>query len=104
MNAYSEDLRRMIVEALHRGAGKIEAARLFGVLLSSVKRYAKMADEGYPLTPKKMPGSQPKIGEDARRLLEADREGRPAATLFEGREVLWMVVGVLVSESTVSYM
>ncbi len=66
MNAYSEDLRRKIVEALRRGTGKIEAARLFGVSLSSVKRYAKMADEGYPLAPKRRPGSQPKIGEDAK--------------------------------------
>ncbi len=46
MNAYSEDLRRKIVEALRRGTGKIEVARLFRVSLSSVKRYAKMADEG----------------------------------------------------------
>ena len=81
MNAYSEDLRRKIVEALRRGTGKIEAARLFGVSLSSVKRYAKMADEGYPLAPKRRPGFQPKIGEYAKRLLEADLEGRPAATL-----------------------
>ena len=104
MNAYSEDLRRKIVEALRRGIGKIEAARLLGVSLSSVKRYAKMADEGYPLAPKRRPGSQPKIGEDAKRLLEADLEGRPAATLWEGREHLRRVAGVLVSESTVSRM
>ena len=53
MNAYSEDSRRKIVEALRRGSGKIEAARLFGVSLSSVKRYAKLADEGRPLAPKR---------------------------------------------------
>ena len=104
MNAYSEDLRRKIVEALRRGTGKIEAARLFGVSLSSVKRYAKMADEGYPLAPKRRPGSQPKIGEDVKRLLEADLEGRPAATLCERREHLRRVAGVRVSESTVSRM
>ena len=104
MNAYSEDLRRKVVEALRRGTGKIEAARLFGVSLSSVKRYAKMADEGYPLAPKRRPGSQPKIGEDAKRLLESDLEGRPAATLWERREHLRRVAGVRVSESTVSRM
>jgi len=43
MNAYSEDLREKIVQALPRGTGKSEAARSFGVSLSSVKRYARMA-------------------------------------------------------------
>src|SRR3954447_18329306 len=42
MNAYSEDLRRKIIEALRRGMGKSQAARTFSVSLSSVKRYAKM--------------------------------------------------------------
>src|SRR5215210_8366838 len=96
MNAYSEDLRTKIVQALHRGTGKSEAARLFGVSLSSVKRYAKMADEGRPLAPKKRPGSQPKTGKDARQLLEADLEQRPAATLSERREFLGKVCGVRV--------
>ena len=39
MNAYSEDLRKKIVEALRRGMGKSQAARTFDVSLSSVKRY-----------------------------------------------------------------
>ena len=43
MNAYSEDLRKKIVESLDRGATKSEAARSFGVSRSSVKRYAKLA-------------------------------------------------------------
>ena len=42
MDAYSEDLRRKIIEALERrGMNKSEAARAFSVSLSSVKRYAK---------------------------------------------------------------
>jgi transposase len=49
MKAYSEDLRRKIVEAFNRGTNKSQTARLFGVSLSSVKRYAKMAREGRPL-------------------------------------------------------
>jgi len=44
MKAYSEDLRRKVVEAVeHRGMGKSEAARTFGVSLSSVKRYVGKA-------------------------------------------------------------
>ena len=102
MNAYSEDLRKKIIEALRRGMGKSQAARTFGVSLSSVKRYAKMADEGRPLAPKKRPGSRPKTGQDARRLLEDDLKQRPAATLSERRQFLERVCRVRVSESTVS--
>ena len=102
MNAYSEDLRKKILQALGRGATKSEAARSFGVSRSSVKRYAKLADEGRPLAPKKGPGLKPKMDEAARRLLEQDLQERPAATLSERREYLGRVAGVRVSESTVS--
>ena len=89
MNPYSEDLRTEIIVALRRGMGKkSEAARTFSVSLSSVKRYAKMADEGRSLAPKKRPDSTPKTGQDARRLLEDDLEARPAATLADRREFL----------------
>jgi transposase len=104
MNAYSEDLRKKIVEALRRGTTKTEAARSFGVSRSSVKRYAKLAEQGRPLAPKKRPGSKPKMDERARRLLEADLEERPAATLSERREYLTGVAGLSVSDSTVSRM
>jgi len=84
MNPYSEDLRKKIVQALRRGMGQSEAARTFSVSLSSVKRYAKMADEGRSLAPEKRPGSKPKAGEDAKRLLAlgdtpAARTPRPAS-------------------------
>ncbi len=104
MNAYSEDLRKKIVEALGRGTTKSEAARTFGVSRSSVKRYAKLVEEGRPLTPKKRPGLEPKLDEAARRLLEEDLQVRPAATLRQRREFLRAVGGVSVSESTVSRM
>ena len=41
MKAYSEDLRRKIVEATERGTFKTRAARLFGVRISPAKRYAR---------------------------------------------------------------
>ena len=104
MKAYSEDLRERIVEAVKRGMGKSEVARTFGVSLSSVKRYVSMAREGRPLTPKKRPGLRPKIDEQGKRLLEADLQDRPAATLSQRREFLKRVAGVRVSDSTVSRM
>ncbi len=95
MKAYSEDLRKKIVEAVGRGTPKSEVARAFGVGLSSVKRYvAAAAREGRPLAPKRRPGSKPKVDEGARRLLEADLEERPAAaTLPQRREFLRRMCG-----------
>ncbi|MCA1837900.1 MAG: IS630 transposase-related protein [Actinobacteria bacterium] len=104
MKPYSEDLRTKIVQALHRGMNKSEAARTFGVSLSSVKRYAKMATNGESLAPKKPPGKTLKLDESARRLLEADLEERPTATLSQRREYLRLIAGVEVSISTVSRM
>ena len=104
MNAYSEDLRRKIVEAVERGMRKVEAARAFGVGISSVKRYVATAREGRSLAPKRRPGSSPKLDEASRRLLERDMEERPAATLPQRREFLRRVCAVEVSDSTVSRM
>jgi transposase len=101
MNAYSEDLRMKIVQALRRGMGKSEAARTFCVSLSSIKRYAKLAEEGRSLAPKKRPSSKPKIDERARRLLAADLEEHPFLTLQQRCEYLLRVTSVEVSRSTV---
>ena len=43
MEAYPEDLPQKIVEAVERGMPKAEAARTFGVGISTVKRYATKA-------------------------------------------------------------
>ena len=83
MNAYSEDLREKIVEALERGMGKCQAARTFSVSLSSVKRYAILAQEGRSLAPKKRAGSKPKLDERSRKLLQADLEEHPFLSLQE---------------------
>lgn len=53
MNAYSEDLRQKIVQALQRGISKSQAARLFDVSLSSIKRYDRIARRGESLKPRK---------------------------------------------------
>ena len=103
MDAYSEDLRQKIVEGVeHQRMSKSEAARLFGVSLSSVKRYVKAACEGRSLSPGKAPGKQPTLDEKARKLLEADVEERPFAKLKHRQKYLRKAAGVSVSESTLS--
>jgi len=101
MNPYSEDLREKIVEALNRGMGKSEAARTFSLSLSSVKRYAKRAEEGRSLAPKKRPGSKPILDERSRKLLQADLKEHPFLTLQERCEYLRAVASLEVSRSTV---
>ena len=81
--------------------GKSEAARTFSVSLSSVKRYAKLAEKGRSLAPKKRPGSKPKLDERSGKLLEEDLQQRPFATLQQRCEYLQAVASLEVSRSTV---
>ena len=63
MKPYSEDLRTRIVRAVEEGMSKSAAARLFGVSLSSVKRYMRLASRGASLAPKKRV-----VGDHSRRM------------------------------------
>ena len=89
MKAYSEDVRHKVVQAVEqRGTSKSQAARLFGISLSSVKRYTRLAGRGESLTPRKGGGRPPKADETTKRLLEEDIRTRPAATVNERRNFL----------------
>ena len=70
MKPYSEDLRARIVKAVQDGMSKSAAARFFSVSLSSVKRYARIANQGTSLAPRKGGGRPPKADETTRKLLE----------------------------------
>ena len=101
MKAYSEDLRQKVVEAvLQRGTSKSEAARLFGISLSSVKRYSRLASQGESLTPRKGGGRPPKADQTTRKLLEEDIHKRPTATVKERRHFLQAITGKSLSEVT----
>src|SRR5215210_3642610 len=101
MKAYSEDLRRKVVQAIEqRGMSKSQSARLFGISLSSVKRYARLANQGESLTPRKGGGRPPKADETTKRLLEEDIRRRPAATVADRRHFLESFAGRSLSEPT----
>ena len=101
MKPYSEDLRRSIVRAVEGGTSKSAAARLFGVSLSSVKRYLRIAQRGVSLAPKKGGGRPPKIDQTAEKLLREDVKERPAATVSQRRRFLEHTTGKALSDSSV---
>ena len=101
MKPYSEDLRVRIVKAVEEGMSKSETARLFGVSLSSVKRYVRLASRGASLAPKKGGGRPLKADETTRKLLEEDVEERPAATIPERCRFLRSATNKSLSTSTV---
>jgi transposase len=101
MKPYSEDLRRRIVVAVEGDMPKPQAARLFAVSLSSVKRYCRLAAQREPLAPRKGGGRPPKANATIARLLEEDVGRRPYAAVRERVAFLRGVGGVGLSVSTV---
>ena len=101
MKPYSEDLRTRIVSAVEGGMSKSEAARLFGVSISSVKRYCSLAANEESLAPRKGGGRPPKTNAAVARLLEEDVSRRPYAAVWERAALLCAVSGVALSVSTV---
>jgi transposase len=100
MKAYSIDLRKKVVDAVGRGMPKAEAARTFGIGISTVKRYVSKAQRGESLEPGKAPGKRPKMDERVRKLLEEDLKERPFVTLKERCDYIEAISGVTVSRST----
>ena len=102
MKPYSEDLRKKIVSAVERGMPKTQAARTFGVSLSSVKRYSRLAAREEPLAPRKGGGRPPKADAAAlARLLEGYVARCPYASAHERAAFVRGASGVGLSTSTV---
>ena len=80
---------------------KSAAARLFEVSLSSVKRYARLADQGASLEPRKGGGRPPKVDQTTEKLLEGDVEQRPTATISERQRFLERLTGKRLGDSTI---
>ena len=104
MKAYSIDLREKIVAAVGRGMSKAQAARIFGVGATPVKRYVKLAEQGKPLSPGKAPGKKGKLDGRAMKLLEEDLHARPAVTYEKRADLLCELLGVRASKSTICRM
>lgn len=76
MNAYSKDLRLRVLDAVERGMAREEASELFGVSLSTIKRWVKLSRRGEDLEPKRSTGRK-------RRILSTAEAGAMEATPSE---------------------
>jgi transposase len=101
MRAYSLDLRERIVRAVDEGRSQREAARLFGVGVSTVKRYLQQRARTGNLGRRPLLGPRPKIGPEQEAAWRARLQETPAATLAELRAWWAQQQGQLLSVPTV---
>jgi putative transposase len=103
MRAYAVELRVAIVEALGDGLSTSEAARRFGVSVSSVKRFRAQYQQTGDLAPRPHPGRPARIRRDDARLRQ-QVAAHPDATLAEHCAHWQEDTGCPVSLSTMSRM
>jgi transposase len=83
MKAYSEDLRRRVLDAVDRGMPRAEVAGVFRVSLPTIKRWLRRRRESGSLAPSPRPGA-PSVKTAALRAgLLPQLEAHPDATLEE---------------------
>jgi transposase len=99
---YSVDLRERLLRATDAGLGQAEAARLFGVGATTIKRWQRQRRETGDLAPKPRPGRPPRIGPDRLPALEAQVRAAPDATLAEHCAAWERTQGARVSTATMS--
>src|SRR5215208_4824561 len=102
MNAYSKDLRLKVLAAIDRGIPRKEVAELFGVSLSSIKRWLKRRRQTGDVNIHKIPGRPSVKGKALRQWLPRHLEANPDLTVAEHCEAFEDESGVEVSEATMS--
>ena len=104
MNAYSKDLRLRVLDAVDRGLPRREISNLFGVSLSTIKRYVKRRRAGEDLEPRPSTGRKRRIlaTSEEKRALWEQLEENDEATLERHCELWEKERGVRVSLATMS--
>ena len=102
MNAYSKDLRLKVLSAIDRGIPRKEVADLFGVSLSTIKRWLKRRRQTGGVQTMKIPGRPSVKGEPLRQWLPSQLNSNPDLTLKEHCEAFEDESGLKVSEATMS--
>ena len=102
MNAYSKDLRLKVLSAIDRGIPRREVAELFGVSLSTIKRWLKRRRQTGDVNIHKIPGRPSVKGKALRQWLPEQLKSDPDLTLKEHCEAFEDESGIEISEATMS--
>jgi transposase len=102
MNAYSKDLRLKVLSTIDRGIPRKEVAELFGVSLSTIKRWLKRRRQTGDVNTYKIPGRPSVKGAALRQWLPGQLKSNPDLTLREHCEAFEDEMGLEVSEATMS--
>ena len=104
MNAYSKDLRLRVLEAVDRGLPRRRISELFGLSLSTIKRYVRRRRQGEDLEPRPSTGRRRRIlsTPEQKRALWRQLEENDDATLERHCELWEGETGVRVSIATMS--
>jgi transposase len=102
MNAYSKDLRVKVLAAIDRGIPRKEVTDLFGVSLSTIKRWLKRRRQTGGVETMKIPGRPSVKGKALRKWLPQQLKANPDLTLREHCEAFEDESGMEVSEATMS--
>ena len=102
MKAYSQDLRQRILQTVDEGKTQAQAASLFKVSETTVKRYVRQRREKGHVRPKPLPGRPPTKRAALEVQLQPQLEKQPDATLQEHCEAWEAQSGIKVSISTMS--
>ena len=80
MKAYSQDLRQRILQTVDEGKTQAQAASLFKVSETTVKRYVRQRREKGHVRPKPIPGRPPTKRAPLEAQLQPQLEKQPDAT------------------------
>ena len=102
MKQYSADLRERLLRAIDAGLSQAEAARLFGVGISSIKRWRTQQRQTGSVVAMPRPGRQRRIRPADEAALLAQVSASPDATLAEQCATWAAATGVHLSTATMS--
>ena len=103
VNAYSKDLRLKVLSAIDRGIPRKEVSDLFGISLSTTKRWLKRRRQTGDVNVQKIPGRPSLKGRALREWLPSQPKSNPdLLTLAEHCEAFEEERGMEVSQATMS--
>ena len=102
MKQYSADFRERLLRAIDAGLSQAEAARLLGVVTSSIKRWRCQQRQTGSLAARPRPGRHRRIRSEDEAALLAQVAAAPDATLAEHCATWESATGVHLSTATMS--